>query len=138
MPHLRPSIGVDALNCQSHHAPGNHHLGRGKAARVEDQRTRHFLAQAASKRLSRKLRQKRILVAQDLASGTNRLADVRVALCHHRHHPVAHIVAQVRNVLVALILPPQLAMHLQIVHELIMREVEQGAYHDVPTAWNAR
>ena len=36
MPHLRPSIGVDALNCQSHHAPSNHHLGRGKAASVED------------------------------------------------------------------------------------------------------
>ena len=94
--------------------------------------------QAASKRLCGKLGKKGILIAQDLAGGANRLTDTRVALRHHRHHSMAHIVAQVRNVLVAFIFPPWLTVHLQIAHEFIVREVEQGANHNVPTARNAR
>ena len=63
MPHLRASVGVDTLNCQSHHAPSNHHLGRGQSASVKDQCTRRLLTQAASKRLRGKLGKKDVLIA---------------------------------------------------------------------------
>ena len=138
MPHLRSRVGIDALNRQSHDTPCNHNLSGGKTARIEHKCARRFLAQAASKRLCRKLGKKGVFVAQNFASGANRLTDARVAPCHHRHHPMAYIVAQVRNVLVAFIFPPWLTVHLQIAHELIVREVEQGANHNVPTARNAR
>ena len=112
MPHLRSRVGIDTLNRQPHDTPCNHNLSGGKTARIEHQCARRRLAQAASKRLCRKLRKKGIFVAQNFASGANRLTDVRVALRHHRHHPMAHIVAQVRNVLVAFIFPPRLTMYL--------------------------
>ena len=63
MPHLRTSVGVDTLNCQSHHAPSNHYLGRSQSASVKDQCTRRLLAQAASKRLCGKLGKKGVLIA---------------------------------------------------------------------------
>ena len=138
MPHLRASIRIDTLNRQPHDTPRDHNLGSRKATRVKDQRARRLFAQAASKGLRRKLRQKRVLVPQDLAGSADRLANARVALRHHWHNAMAHIVAQVRYVLVALVLSPRLTMYLQIAHELIMSQVEQGPHHDIPPAGNAR
>ena len=120
MPHLRASIGVDALNRQPHDTPRDHNLGSRKATRVKDQRARRLFAQAASKGLRRKLRQKRVLVPQDLAGSADRLAHVRVALSHRRHHAMTYVVAQIRDILVALVLSPRLTMYLQIAHELAM------------------
>ena len=138
MPHLRARIRIDALNRQPHDTPRDHNLSSRKATRVKDQRARRLFAQAASKGLRRKLRQKRVLVPQDLAGSADRLAHARVALRHHWHNAMAHIVAQVRYVLVALVLSPRLTMYLQIAHQLVMSQIEQRPHHDIPPAGNAR
>ena len=138
MAHLQTGLRRDPFHRQAYHAAGDGNLCRSEADGVQHDEARPLAPRAAAQRGRRELGHEGVLIAQDVAGRANAARHAGIALGGERHQAVAHKVAQVTRISIALILTPGLTGDLQIAHELAMRAVHQGADDDVATSRNAR
>ena len=127
-----------AVYRKTNHAASYGNLCRGHARGIQHHKAFLLAARARTKGRSGEMRHEGIFVAQDVARRSHVPRKVLVAFARHGNHTVADKIAQIRRILVALVFPPSDARHFKIPAKLLVREVDERAHDDVPTARNAR